>query len=46
MRSNADLSDMEFIVSLNIKRALNALSNDNVRDAKDFLYSALSNLHR
>jgi len=47
MRSNKDLTDLEFVVSLSIKRALNALSNNNdVTEAKNHLYSALSNLHR
>lgn len=47
MRSNAELTDLEFVVSLSIKRALNALSNhDDVDEAKNHLYSALSNLHR
>jgi hypothetical protein len=47
MRSNKDLTDLEFVVSLSIKRALNALSNYNdIETAKNHLYSALSNLHR
>ncbi len=47
MRSNKDLTNLEFIVSLSIKRALKALSNHNdVDEAKNHLYSALANLHR
>ena len=46
MRSNAELTDLEFVVSLSIKRALNALGNNEIQDAKNHLYSALSNLHR
>lgn len=45
-RSNAELTDKEFVVSLDIKRALNALSNYDDKDSvKNFLYSALANLH-
>lgn len=46
MRSNADLTNLEFEISLSIKRALNALGYDNIVDAKNHLYSALANLHR
>lgn len=46
MRSNKDLTDLEFVVSLSIKRALNALGHNNFEDAKNHLYSALSNMYR
>ena len=46
MRSNKDLTNLEFEISLSIKRALNALGHENVVDAKNHLYSALFNLHR
>lgn len=46
MRSNKDLTDLEFEISLSIKRALKALGHNNFEDAKNHLYSALSNLHR
>jgi len=45
MKANKDLSDMEFAVSLDIKRAINALGHNNFEDAKNHLYSALANLH-
>jgi hypothetical protein len=46
MRSNKDLTDLEFVVSLSIKRALNSLGHNEIQDAKNHLYSALANLHR
>jgi hypothetical protein len=46
MRSNADLTNLEFEISLSIKRALNALAYNDFEDARNHLYSALSNLHR
>ena len=46
MRANKDLTDLEFVLSLDIKRALNALGRNDFEDARNHLYSALSNLHR
>ena len=46
MRSNKDLTNLEFEISLSIKRALNALGRNDFEDARNHLYSALSNLHR
>ena len=46
MRSNKDLTDLEFVISLDIKRALNALGNKDISEVKNYLYSALANLHR
>lgn len=46
MRSNKELTPQEFQVSINIKRALNELSNGgNTRLAKKYLLDALSALH-
>ena len=45
MKSNKDLTDIEFTISLDIKRALNALRNNEIQDAKNHLYSALTNIY-
>lgn len=46
MKANKDLTAQEFEISMSIKRALNALGRNDFDDAKNHLYSALSNLHR
>lgn len=46
MRSNKELTPQEFEVSINIKRALNQITNcENSLAAKGFLYAALKALH-
>jgi len=45
MKSNTELTDTEFVISLDIKRALNALGNNEIQDAKNHLYSALTNIY-
>ena len=45
MKSNKELTDIEFTISLDIKRALNALGNNEIQDARNHLYSALSNIY-
>ena len=44
MRSNKELTPQEFEVSINIKRALNAMA-ENPLETKGFLYAALKALH-
>ena len=45
MLANKELSRKDFITSINIKRALNQISNGDLQIAKDYLYLALKNLH-
>lgn len=46
MKANKDLTPHEFEISINIKRALNAINNEKPLETKGFLYAALRELHR
>jgi hypothetical protein len=45
MKTNKDLTQKEFDVSMNIKIAMNCLMNENVLGTKEFLAAALNILH-
>jgi hypothetical protein len=46
MRTSKDLTDVELVVAMDIKRAMKALTNGNdIQTAKNHLYSALASLY-